>query len=783
MSTITLETLRRAARQEQFLEIVTRDEAERRFRAHLTLRPLGEESVALSQALGRVLASDVIAPVDVPGFDRASVDGFAVRAADTVDATEAAPRMLRLNPEMLTPGVQPAHNVQPGSATVIATGGMVPRGADAVIMVEQTDVSEAMSEGGIVVEIHRPAAPGQFVASAGSDIARGETVLRRGCVLGSREIGMLAAVGLDEIPVWRRPLVAILSTGDEIVPPGRPILPGQVYDSNAAVLAAAVQELGCTPLPLGIVPDDVAALQASLDQALAEGDVLLLSGGTSKGAGDLVYGVVSRMLRDPGVVVHGVALKPGKPLCLAVSSGKPVAILPGFPTSAIFTFHEFVAPVLRAMAGQPAPRESLVKAILPLRISSERGRTEYVMASLMRLSDGGLAAYPTAKGSGAVTTFAQADGFFAVPAQAESVSAGAEIAVRMIGGSVEPADLVVIGSHCVGLDRLIGLLEADGLRVKCLMVGSSGGLVAAKRGECDLAGIHLMDPQTGIYNTPYLTEALVLLPGYRRMQGVVFRQNDARLTRHGTAAATVKAAASDPDCMMVNRNAGSGTRILIDRLLGGVRPAGYSHQAKSHNGVAVAVVQDRADWGIAIETVARQYGLGFLPLQPESYDFVIPRFRLDRPGVQHFKQLLASTVGRQLLTELGLQVGQPDLRAPLPSQMCGHNKKPMPLRLGCRMVSRVITFVKATYADTTTIAARGLWCPAGSGSIQTSPSRVGRGWKAHSHWLHHGLKWPAGGYWAADPGRCPDRGRRNQRGGRGDGPHAGDRRRRRSRRS
>jgi putative molybdopterin biosynthesis protein len=656
----TIAALRTAARQEQFLDVLTRDEAERRFRAHLRMEPLGEEMVTLANARGRVLARDVLAPVDVPGFDRASVDGFAVRAGDTMGATEQEPRLLRLNPEMLTPGTQPRHPVRAGTATLIATGGMVPRGADAVIMVEKTDVREGAGTGAgeqandvdMLVEIRGPAVPGQFVAAAGSDIARGETVLRRGQALTSREIGMLAAVGLNQVPVWRRPLVAIFSTGDEIVPPGGPIRPGQVYDSNAAVLAAAVEELGCTPLLLGIVPDDAEQLQAVLLRALAEGDAVLLSGGTSKGAGDLASGVVGR-LRDPGVVVHGVALKPGKPLCLAVSTGKPVAILPGFPTSAIFTFHEFVAPVLRAMAGHPAARHETVQAILPMRIASERGRTEYVLASLMRMPEGGLAVYPTAKGSGAVTAFAQADGFFAVPANTETVAAGTEVTVRLIGAGAEPADLVVIGSHCVGLDRLIGMLESQGGRVKSLNVGSSGGLAAAKRGECDLAGIHLMDPVSGIYNTPYLTEGLTLLPGYGRMQGVVFRRDNPKFRDCRSVAEAMAAAAADLDCLMVNRNAGSGTRILIDRLLGGARPAGYMHQAKSHNAVAVAVAQDRADWGLAIDTVARQYGLGFLPLQPERYDFVVPAARAGRPAVRRFVDLLRSETGQQVLRDLG----------------------------------------------------------------------------------------------------------------------------------
>jgi putative molybdopterin biosynthesis protein len=647
--------LRRAARQEQFLDVVSRDEAERRFRAHLRLEPLGQEIVPLTRALGRVLAHDVLAPVDVPGFDRSSVDGFAVRAEDTAGATDQEPRRLRLNPEMLTPGVQPRQPIRPGTATLIATGGMVPRGADAVVMVEHTDVTETGAEAdGMTVEISRASTPGQFIAASGSDIALGETVLRRGRAPTSREIGMIAAVGLDEVPVWRQPRVAIFSTGDEIVPPGGPISPGQVYDSNAAVLAAAVQELGCLPVPLGIVPDDAGQLEAMLHRALAEGDAVLLSGGTSKGAGDLAAEVVGR-LREPGIVVHGVALKPGKPLCLAVSEGKPVVILPGFPTSAIFTFHEFVAPVLRAMAGQPASRQETVTATLPIRIGSERGRTEYVLASLMRMPDGSLSAYPSAKGSGAVTAFAQSDGFFAVPANTETVAAGTEVPVRLIGAGLEPADLVAIGSHCVGLERLIGVLESEGMRVKSLNVGSSGGLVAAKRGECDLAGIHLMDPETGIYNTPYLTEGLTLVPGYRRMQGVVFRRDNPRFRDCHSVADAVTAAMADEDCLMVNRNAGSGTRILIDRLLGGARPAGYMHQAKSHNAVAVAVAQDRADWGLAIDTVAKQYGLGFLPLQPEQYDFVIPASRVDRPAVRRFVELLRSEAGRQILRDLGFE--------------------------------------------------------------------------------------------------------------------------------
>ncbi|MGC2211062.1 MAG: molybdopterin biosynthesis protein [Candidatus Korobacteraceae bacterium] len=648
--------LLRAARQQQFLEVVGRDEAEQRFRAHLRLAPLGEERVGLAQALGRVLAREIASGVDVPGFDRSNVDGFAVRAADTAGASDDCPRLLRLNREVLTPGVESGAAVAEGTATILATGGMVPRGADAVLMVEYTDVREENGE--LQIEVHRAVAPGEAIASAAGDIARGEMVLRAGQVLTSREIGVLAAAGLAEVWVWRKPRVAIFSTGDELIAPGsvgpgNAAPPGAVFDSNGAILAAAVEELGGVAVPLGIGRDDEDALTALLQKAL-ESDLVLLSGGTSKGAGDLAARVVGR-LRNPGIVVHGVALKPGKPICLAVTNGKPVVILPGFPTSAIFTFHEFVAPVIRAFAGLPAERRETVRATLPLRIGSERGRTEYVLVSLVQREDGGLAAYPISKGSGAVTTFGHADGFFAIGPQTEMLPEGTEVEVSIIGARHKVADLVIIGSHCAGLDVLIGKLIAEGLTVRALNLGSTGGLAAAKRGECDIAGIHLMDPTTGEYNRPFLTEGLELIAGYGRLQGIVFRPGDARFEGH-TAEAAIAGAVGDSGCLMVNRNAGSGTRIVIDRLLKGARPAGYSRQAKTHNGVAVAVAQGVADWGVAIGTVARQYGLGFLPLQAEQYDLVVPKMRLHRAPVQRFLELLRESSLRGELQELGFHL-------------------------------------------------------------------------------------------------------------------------------
>ena len=261
-----LDAVRRAARQEQFLEVVSAAEARRRFEACTDRSALAGVAVSLAAALGRVLAADAIAPVDAPPFDRSNVDGFAVRAADTIGASDGAPKRLTLNAEVIACGVKPAVEVMPGTATAIATGGVIPRGADAVVMIEQTELIEQAAAPAI--DLRRAAASGQFISYAGSDIARGETLLRRGTPIGSREIGMLAACGYAVADVVRRPRVAVLSTGDELIEPGQLLRPGGVYDSNGAIIAAAVVEAGGEPVQFGVFPDEDVALELAMRSAL-----------------------------------------------------------------------------------------------------------------------------------------------------------------------------------------------------------------------------------------------------------------------------------------------------------------------------------------------------------------------------------------------------------------------------------------------------------------------------------------------------------------------------------
>ena len=288
-----------------------------------------------------------------------------------------------------------------------------------------------------------------------------------------------------------------------------------------------------------------------------------------------------------------------------------------------------------------------------MRVPSELGRQEFVLVALVE-GEQGPVALPTGKGSGSVTSFSQADGFIEIDALATALDAGTRARVTLLGESARAPDLLITGSHCIALDVVLGALAERGLAARTIAVGSLGGVAAARRGECDLAPVHLLDPASGIYNKHLLEPGLALVRGWERMQGIVFRPGDKRFEGR-SAEEALKAALADPTALMVNRNAGAGTRILIDKLLGEARPAGYANQPRSHNAVAAAVAQGRADWGVAIEPVARMYGLGFLPVAPEHYDFLLVEARRERPAVQAFLAALKDPATRERIRALGMR--------------------------------------------------------------------------------------------------------------------------------
>lgn len=603
--------------------------------------------VPLSGCYGRVLARDVHSKVDVPGFDRASMDGFAVKAKDTWGADEEEPKALKIA-GIIHAGEMPSVTVEPGTAVEIATGAVMPRGANAVVMIEQTDTS------GDMANVRKPVSPGENVMHTGADVMMGELVLRAGTRLTSREISVLAAVGLSVVDVYRKPQVGIISTGNEIAPPGAKLKPGQIYDVNAYAVGAGVEENGGIPVYLGIVRDRPQDFSDALLEASKKVDVVLTSGSTSAGASDMMFGTVAGMGK---VLVHGIKIKPGKPTIIGEANGRPFIGLPGYPSSALTIFNEVAAPLIRHMAGIRGAEQYRVQARMAVRTQSEGGREVLQPVGLIRTAEGGLAAYPIEKGSGAVTSLLDADGYVEIGEHTHVLEEGEPVEVTLFSEKIAFPDLLIIGSHCLGIDVITELMARKGYSVRSINVGSMGGLRAIRKGIADVAGVHLLD-ESGVYNEPFLQGINgLLVKGYIREQGLILPEGNPL---------GIRGIADLPGRRIVNRTRGSGTRTLFDMELKKLAAEkhvpveeliesieGYDVEAKTHNAVASAILSGKADAGIGIRTVADQNGLDFIPLRDEEYDFVVNKSSMTKPAVKVFSEILRSREFKVRLERMG----------------------------------------------------------------------------------------------------------------------------------
>lgn len=597
----------------RYLKKTPLEEARKVFLAGIDPSKLRSEMVPVEDALNRITAEPVFARISSPHYHAAAMDGICVRAEDTFGATEFVGKKLT---RVLEDGSKP------NAFAYVDTGNALPAWANAVIMIEKVRQLDDDT-----VEIFESVAPWNHVRLVGEDVVATELLLPRSHRLRPYDLGALLAAGHTSVRVKVHPRVGIIPTGDELIQPGEETTPGAVIEFNSTVLAAFVREWGGVPVRYSKVRDDPALLRQALVRAAEECDVATIIAGSSAGEHDLTADVVAAAGE---LLAHGIDVMPGKPAVLGAAEGKPVIGFPGYPVSAIVIAREIMKPSLEKFLGCAAPSYPTVRAVVPKKLASHLGLEEFIRVTLGRVGEK-LVAVPLARGAGVITTMVHADGLLRIPSFIEGLNAGEEMEVELLRPEEEIENTILCtGSH----DLAIGVLEDQlklqhpGLKIAATNVGSLGGLLALQRGETHIAGTHLLDPETGIYNIPDIKRTIpqtpvVLIHLAQREQGILVRCGNPKsigglhdLTRE--------------DCRFVNRQPGSGTRVLLDYELKRLRidPAsihGYEREEFTHMAVGVAVASGLADAGLGVRAAAQALELDFIPLANEQYDLLCLR--------------------------------------------------------------------------------------------------------------------------------------------------------------
>ena len=619
----------------QYLTNVPLEQARREYRRFLRERGFAPrtETVPVPDACGRVTAGPVYARICAPHYPASAMDGVALAARATFGASETTPVTLG-----------------EGDFRVVDTGDPIPEGCDAVVMIEDVVRQEDGS-----VRLYAPAAPWQHIRQIGEDVCAGEMILPSHTAVSPAAIGAMLAAGVLEVEALRRPVVGIIPTGDEIVPPTADPRPGDIVEFNSAIFSAMLKQWGAVPVTFPIVPDEKEAVLEAVRSALDRCDIVLLNAGSSAGREDYSAAAV----REAGeVLYHGVAMKPGKPAILGCRGNKPILGVPGYPVSGILVLTELLKPLLEdwyRTAPREEPRE---EAVLSRAVVSGLKYQEFVRVRLGKVG-GKLMASPLNRGSGVVSSFMKADGILEIPQGVEGFEAGSAVQVRLLRPAAELENtLVAAGSHDPLLDEAADLLHlADpSFYMSSTHVGSMGGIMAVRRGEAHAAGVHLLDEGDGSYNTSFIKRyfprgGVRLVECVGRTQGLMLPPGNPRgvrgledLAREGLR--------------YVNRQKGSGTRILMDYLCKkhGMDTAGiygYDREEFTHTSVAAQIAAGTADAGMGIYSAARLYGLEFLPVCMEQYDLLIPDGAFDTPVVRALLEVLGSEAFRLRLERLG----------------------------------------------------------------------------------------------------------------------------------
>lgn len=622
-----------------YLENIPREEALSRLLEKVGDFRLGEEEVPTPDALGRVTARAAYAQVSSPHFHAAAMDGYALASAASSGATPVSPKEFLLGEE--------AHPLD--------TGDPMPEGMDCVVMIEH--VHEATHG---AIQIEAALSPWQNVRVVGEDVVEGQLILTAGHTLRPYDLGALLAAGITRVWVRRRPRVAIIPTGDELVEAGAELKPGDLVEFNSSVLSAFIAEWGGDALPGPILEDRFEAIEGAVREALERTDIVLVNAGSSAGREDHTAAVVEKLGE---LLVHGVAIFPGKPTILGVcesESGarKPVLGIPGYPVSAVLALQEFVRPLMANMAGSAPVEEERINAFMSRKSASRLGMEEFLRVKLGQVGER-MVCLPAKRGASVISSLVEADGVVRVPAHSEGIETGEEVTVELLRPLADiRGNLLMAGSHDNALDLLADELRArhHDARLSASAVGSLAGLIAVRDGEAHIAGSHLLDPETGEYNWYYIERYLkgrevVVVNFVQREQGILTPKGNPK-------AITGVADLSCEGVTIVNRQSGAGTRVLLDHLMTseGLSPddiLGYERVETTHMAVAMAVAAGRADCGLGIFAAAQMLGLDFIPLERERFDFVVPKEHWESPAIRKVMDILKDKAFQDAVEALG----------------------------------------------------------------------------------------------------------------------------------
>lgn len=586
------------------------------------LKPLEPELIQVTNALGRVTAEPVFAQISSPFFHSSAMDGYAVRFSDTFGASERTPLSLELRRQ----------------AIYVDTGTPLPGGFNAVIMIEDVNITKDKAH----IEIIAPATPWQNVRVIGEDIVATELILPEKHKIRSLDIAAILAGGQTEVHVLRRPRVIIIPTGSELVEPGEYLRKGNIIDFNSWMLSGLVSEWGGEPIRFKIVKDDKEEIKKALLDAHEAGDIIVINAGASAGSKDYT----AQAIREIGdVVLHGVSIKPGKPLILGWLNGKPVLGIPGYPVSAYITFELFAREMIYRLQAQESPGKETLPAILSRQVASTLGQEEFLRVKVGKVGKR-FVATPVSRGAGMLMSLVRADGFIRIPAMSEGIGAGTQIPVELIRAQSDiERTIVCIGSHDNTLDLLANMVKKRHplLSLSSAHVGSMGGLRSLKRGDAHMAGTHLLDEETGEYNVPFIKKILgkkktVLINLVYRQQGLLVLKGNPKNIRgfHDLVR---------EDVLFVNRQRGAGTRLLTDKCLRDLNISasqvrGYEREEFTHMGIASAVLNGIADAGLGILAAAHALGLDFVPVTKERYDIAIPEEFIQTEMIQRLLEII-----------------------------------------------------------------------------------------------------------------------------------------------